>query len=199
MAITILPQPSIEGTTKAEAQESAVGLFRSIYPEGTGLRIVQTSFPFSDGDKIIPYSNGFVDTVQQDLHLEIRTDDVWLVILSQLSFFVNANAESLQDTFVCYKDKRELILDVRPLGLDQMDAGYAAQIMADTVFGALKDSDYGSWMMPDFSITSHSDRSTAAAMFLGAMKAYFDSSILCGCDFPSVTLHGERSGNVPSG
>jgi hypothetical protein len=61
-------------------------------------RIIQSSF--SDLDKpdppcVIPYSSGFVISIirafQQDLHLVLRPDDIWLSILTQFSMFVNGN------------------------------------------------------------------------------------------------------------
>jgi Domain of unknown function (DUF4419) len=40
--------------------------------------------------------------------LAIRPDDVWLVIVTQLSFFVNGNAEQLRKLFVSHEDKKNL-------------------------------------------------------------------------------------------
>ncbi|KAJ4286402.1 hypothetical protein N0V88_008025 [Collariella sp. IMI 366227] len=51
---------------------------------------------------------------QQDLHLWLWPDDVWLAVLTQFSFFVNGNAEALRSFFVTHTDKPELVFDARP-------------------------------------------------------------------------------------
>ncbi|KAJ7757015.1 hypothetical protein B0H16DRAFT_1537706 [Mycena metata] len=56
--------------------------------------------------KVVPNNNGLP---YNDHHaLVIRPDDVWLAILSQFNFFVNANAEALRASFVAHAGKREL-------------------------------------------------------------------------------------------
>jgi hypothetical protein len=63
-------------------------------------------------DCIIPYGNGFVDGIirafQQDLHLVLRPDDVWLAIMTQFNFYVKSHAEELRNKFVNHKGKEEL-------------------------------------------------------------------------------------------
>ncbi|KAJ7732776.1 hypothetical protein DFH07DRAFT_700551, partial [Mycena maculata] len=61
--------------------------------------------------KIIANENGFVNTVMSaysNHYALIRPDDVWLAIIAQFSFFVNANAELLRANFVAHERKREL-------------------------------------------------------------------------------------------
>ncbi|KAJ7604156.1 hypothetical protein FB45DRAFT_1044189 [Roridomyces roridus] len=59
--------------------------------------------------------NGFVHTVVEAYNhhraLVIRPDDVWLAILSQFNFFVNANAELLRANFVAHEGQRKLVVD----------------------------------------------------------------------------------------
>ncbi|KAK1464196.1 hypothetical protein CMEL01_12957, partial [Colletotrichum melonis] len=54
---------------------------------------VQTSVSDAEKDIIVASKNGFISTVlrawEQHLHLELRSDDVWLAIIVQFSFFVN--------------------------------------------------------------------------------------------------------------
>ncbi|KAJ6557870.1 hypothetical protein B0H19DRAFT_1261457 [Mycena capillaripes] len=67
---------------------------------------------------LIPYQNGFVatllDAYTKDRALVIRPDDVWLVILSQLNFFVNAHAELLRANFVEHDGTRSLRIVAAP-------------------------------------------------------------------------------------
>ncbi|KAE9397222.1 hypothetical protein BT96DRAFT_995946 [Gymnopus androsaceus JB14] len=46
--------------------------------------------------------------------VSIRPDDVWIAILTQFSFFVNANAEELRDKFVAHQGQKRL--EVRAVG-----------------------------------------------------------------------------------
>jgi hypothetical protein len=146
---------------------------------------------------LIPNKNGFTHTVirawQQDLHLKIRPDDVWLAILAQLSFFVNANAEALRPIFVAHEGRVEVKVDARPNTIDTFDVGVVAQQLAGMVKERLTDPNIATTLLPKFTTTTPHDQATAAIVFLGAMKEYFSYAVRLGCSFPSVTLLGERS------
>src|SRR6478735_6423430 len=77
-------------------------------------RIIQSSF--SRGalreHRTSASENGFVwsayHAYSNHHHLTIRPEDVWFAILTQLSFFINANAEQLRAFFVSHEGKKEL-------------------------------------------------------------------------------------------
>ena len=109
MPVVIKPDPdSQSGKNRDVATSSPLNLL--LYSSGGHYRcpILHSSFSSqhdSGGStnppsSIVGNNNGFVHTVirawQQDLHLRIRPDDVWLSILTQFSFFVNKNAEELR-------------------------------------------------------------------------------------------------------
>ena len=54
--------------------------------------------------------NTVIGAYSQHRALVIRPDDVWLTILSQFNFFVNANAELLRANFVAHEGQRELVI-----------------------------------------------------------------------------------------
>ncbi|THU79762.1 hypothetical protein K435DRAFT_823835 [Dendrothele bispora CBS 962.96] len=64
--------------------------------------ILQSSFEHLT-EPILPLSNGLVITIvdaySQHHALSLRPDDVWICILTQFNFFVNANAETLRSIF----------------------------------------------------------------------------------------------------
>ncbi|POR32698.1 Uncharacterized protein TPAR_07100 [Tolypocladium paradoxum] len=194
MPTTVRPQPGVLGVNNTKAVSTAQELLRQVSYSDKYKRLLLTSF--TNEERIVPYPNGFVYTVlrawQQDLHLELRPDDVWLAILAQFSFFVNGHAEVLRRVFVAHEGKRSLVVDVRPRSLDTVDMGAVAQELAALVRAQLATPDLADWLLPEFSTTLPIDRSTAAAMFLGTMGQYFDVGVVFGCGFPSVTLHGER-------
>jgi hypothetical protein len=147
--------------------------------------------------QIIPYQNGFVNGIlrafNQDLHLTIRPEDVWLAILVQFNFYVNGNAEMLREVFVTHEGKKTLTVDVTPFKVDFSKMGEVAQTFTGLIEENIVDKGLREWMTPGFSTTTDNDRAVAAFVMMGAMKSYFEYSFLCGCGFPSVTLVGERS------
>ena len=160
--------------------------------------VLHTSFSeHLNGDLIIPYSNGFVDGVlrafNQDLHLVLRPDDVWLAILTQFNFFVNGKAEILRSQFVSHEGKKVLAIDVTPFPLKSIDVGKFAQEMTSLIQENVKDPELQQWIIPNFSTTNDNDRSVASIVMMGTFQAYFEYLMLCGCGFPSVTLLGEKS------
>ncbi|KAH8898554.1 hypothetical protein GQ53DRAFT_635993 [Thozetella sp. PMI_491] len=160
----------------------------------TDLDSVPTS---ASGGGLIPYGNGFVDGImrafQQDLHLVLRPDDVWLAILVQFNFYVNGHAEELRKTFVRHEGKEILAIDVTPATLADVDIGRFAQGMTDLMQEFIIEQDVREWLIPAFSTTTDEDRSVAAIVMMATMKAYFEYVMLFGCGFPSVTLEGEKS------
>ena len=94
--------------------------------------ILQSSFK-KEPLCVIPYGNGFVRgaicAFEQDLHLVLRPDDIWLAILTQFSLFVNNKAEELRSKFVAHEGKKDLILDIRPLSIWDQDIGSLARKM----------------------------------------------------------------------
>ncbi|KAF6815517.1 hypothetical protein CPLU01_14100 [Colletotrichum plurivorum] len=81
-------------------------------------RIIQSSLSSLGETHTSPSENGFVWAAYQAYshhhHLTIRPDDIWFAILTQLSFYINANAEKLRDLFVGHERKKELeVIDRR--------------------------------------------------------------------------------------
>ncbi|KAK4202757.1 hypothetical protein QBC40DRAFT_275659 [Triangularia verruculosa] len=170
-----------------------------------GYKILRSSFSFSDHHEtnttapcsVVSNKNGFAHTIirawQQDLHLRLRPDDVWLAILAQFSFFVDGNAEAVSPIFIAHKEKIPLVIDARPATVQTMDVNSIAQQLASMVKENLKDPSIATTLLPNFTTTTPHDRATASMVFLGTMKEYFDYGIRLGCSFPSVTLLGEKS------
>src|SRR6187549_871702 len=88
-------------------------------------KVLHSSFGnWKDGATLVPYGNGFVDGVirafNQDLHLVLRPDDVWLAILVQFSQYVAGNAEELRHHFVEHDGKQKLCIDARPYSMTDL-------------------------------------------------------------------------------
>ncbi|CAH0057145.1 unnamed protein product [Clonostachys solani] len=172
-------------TSRAWTLESSVpspGLQTNKRPGPEDRPVLRTSFedirldPFGNGASaqgLVPYGNGFVEGVirafEQDLHLVLRPDDVWLAILVQFSFYVNGNAEELRDIFVSHEGKKTLAINLMPASLENINF----EVMSDNT-------------------TTANDRTVSALVLMATMKSYFEYVVMFGCGFPSVTLEGER-------
>lgn len=147
--------------------------------------------------RVARYPNGFVDGIkrayQQDLHLVLRPDDVWLAALSQFSCYVNGHSEELRGKFVKHEGKKELSIDLTPTPLKDVDMEGFALAMTDCMKEHLVDPELVDWLVPSFSTTTHEDRGVAAMVTMATMKHYFEFDMCPGCGFPSVTLLGDKS------
>jgi hypothetical protein len=142
--------------------------------------------------KIEPNKNGFVNTVMsawgQHHAIVIRLDDVWLAIISQFSFYVNANTELLQANFVAHEGKKELVVDV----VGPLDFAYLSCQMGDMIHKNVVDPSLREWILPKFSTTTTNDTTIGAMLMMATMKKYFDYTFGIMCGIPRVTLEGER-------
>jgi hypothetical protein len=89
-----------EGSKSRKNKPILHSSFNEIIPSGPG--------------SVVPHGNGFVNGImrafQQDLHLVLRPDDVWLAITTQFSFYVTRHAEKLRAKFAKYDGKKELMV-----------------------------------------------------------------------------------------
>jgi hypothetical protein len=147
--------------------------------------------------RLQPKRNGFVGTVisayNEHHALIIRPDDVWIAILCQFNFFVNANAELLRANFVAHESKRELeiIADRWP---SDIDFGAMARQMVDLIEKNIVDPLLREWVLPAFTTTTVNDTTTSAVIMMATLKEFFAYEFsLITCGIPRVTLEGEKS------
>ncbi|OHE90609.1 hypothetical protein CORC01_14093 [Colletotrichum orchidophilum] len=199
MPTIVRPPPHLVGVNTDVIATSAADVLR--YVPGYGpprYDILRTSFDSLDGSPgVVPRGHGFSNTIirafQQDLHLTLRPDDVWLAIVVQLSFFVNGTGrpEALRNKFVEHKGRKHIVVDARPAHIATVDIGVILTQLVQLVKSSIKDP-VATKLLLDFSTTTENDRATAAIAFLGTMQNYFSYEIRVGCGFPSVTPLGDR-------
>ena len=137
------------------------------------------------------YGNGFLGTLLQayNSHLDVvlRADDIWITILTQLSYFVNAHAEKLQSRLVGFSGKRELIVhqngDVFTADWPKMFAQLQVKLI-DNVKDDLK------WMTEPFSTTTPIDELVFRGALLSTYQTFFDYTCHMECGIRQVTLLG---------
>ncbi|KAL0573384.1 hypothetical protein V5O48_008581 [Marasmius crinis-equi] len=164
---------------------------------GQSRGIVQTSFTSArlNTSHISVSNNGLVRAAFHAYsghhHLIIRPDDVWVSILSQLTFYVNAHAEELRSFFVAHEGKKQLVV-LEEGTIDSVDVGQLAEYMTHLIQKNVVDPELRSWVIPDFSTTTPNDRVVASVLMMGTLQNYFSYKIKLACGIPSVTLEGER-------
>lgn len=72
------------------------------------------------------------------------------------------------------------------------DIGNIALQMTKLIEENVVDKGIRSWIMPEFSTTTKSDKVVAAVLMMGAMQKYFSYFVAITCGIPSVTLLGKR-------
>ncbi|RPD75601.1 hypothetical protein L226DRAFT_545424 [Lentinus tigrinus ALCF2SS1-7] len=158
--------------------------------------LLQCSLNSDNVKDLAPRSNGFVHAVLEAYgshhHLRIRPDDVWVAILTQLSFYVNKHSEDLRAYFVAHQGKKRLT--VNTVG-DRYSVDYAgiSRQFASLIHKNVVDSTLVEWILPDFTTTTWHDRTIGSMVMMSTLKAYFEYFISIECGIPSVTLEGEKS------
>jgi hypothetical protein len=199
MPVTVRPASHPARKVWPKPATSAQTLFEGSCPKPSrqSKRIVQSSFP-SDltAANICASSNGLVMAVyeaySQHHHLTILPEDIWLCILTQLNFHINAHAENLHSSFVSHKGQKQLV--VTDVGkIENVDVGRLAMQVTKAMDECLVDKDLYSWIMPSFSTTTPTDTVTAAIIMMGSMQKYFRYTMSLICGIPSVTLLGEKA------
>ncbi|KAF4501629.1 hypothetical protein FAGAP_2138 [Fusarium agapanthi] len=123
-------------------------------------------------------------------HLTIRPEDIWFAIITQLSAYINANSEKMQDYFVSHDGQKRLeVVDYATL--HTADYGKLSQKLALQIAKNLKDPALREWVLPSFSTTTEYDHIVGPVLFMGTLQKYFSYGIRILCAIPSVTLLGE--------
>ena len=160
------------------------------------LELVQSSFN-NNPQNIKPSGNGFVygaiEAYSEHHHLQIRPEDIWFAILSQLSFYINRHAEDLRGKLVAHEGKKELVVEISGRDHYSVDFGVFATAMSDKIDTEILDRTLKDWVMPAFSTTTEEDKVVASVLFMGSMQEYFAYVCAIRCGLPSVTLLGEKS------
>ncbi|PVF95614.1 hypothetical protein CPB86DRAFT_567137 [Serendipita vermifera] len=134
--------------------------------------LLQSSFRPSSSFN--PDDNGFVNTVVHAYnwhhHLIIRPDDIWIAILSQINFYVNANAEDLRSKFVAHKGKKKI--EIRTSGTRYTaDFGAIAEQFAARLKKKIVDPSLHKWILPDYTTTTPNDKVVCSVMMMATLKA----------------------------
>ncbi|KAH7129832.1 hypothetical protein B0J13DRAFT_563402 [Dactylonectria estremocensis] len=160
-------------------------------------RIIQSSFSDRtlEEHRTSASKNGFVwaayEAYSHHHHLTLRPEDIWFAIITQLSSYINTNAEKLRSYFAAHDGQKHLTIQMVGGSISTVDFGDFAQQMSHLIDKNVKDAELRAWIMPAFSTTTDTDRVVASVLFMGAMQKYFsyEAHIICG--IPSITLLGE--------
>ncbi|EFA76427.1 hypothetical protein PPL_10192 [Heterostelium album PN500] len=160
------------------------------------LQPLQSSINADDSEKQYYLgSNSFVSSCylaySQHQRLVLRPDDVWIAIMTQFSFYLNANSERLRSRLVDFEGKRELTVVFESTLLS---APYDVMTleMTNLIAKNIKDPSIRDWSMPSFSTTTYDDRIVGAICLMASAKNFFTYVYETDCGLPSVTLLGSE-------
>ncbi|KAE9387934.1 hypothetical protein BT96DRAFT_927325 [Gymnopus androsaceus JB14] len=151
--------------------------FRANEIQNASQELLQSSFDHAMANGgVIHQTNGLVHTLLKaySAHhaVSIRPDDVWIAILTQFSFFVNANAEELRDKFVAHEGQKHLV--VYAVGTCYtVDFGSVAQQMTGLLRQNVKDPAICDWICPNFTTTTDNNITVSSVVMMAMMKKYF--------------------------
>lgn len=205
MPVTFYPSPK-ELTPHADTQPTenaptASSLLDVHFHANGGQRLsqelLQSSLDHDISNGVVIYqNNGLVHTLLEAYSshhaVSIRPDDVWIAILTQFSFFVNANAEELRDKFVPHKGQEHLIVYAAGTRYT-VDFGSMAQQMTGLIAQHVKDPAICQWILPNFTTTTNNDLTVGSVVMMATMKKYFTLEFALRCGIPQVTLEGTNS------
>ncbi|KAK4032811.1 hypothetical protein C8A01DRAFT_40755 [Parachaetomium inaequale] len=175
----------LRNSAASEFPNSTVNIILSSYSgtlEPTGVETANATEIFPSGDSFI---RSAIQAWGEHLHLEIRPEEVWFTILTQLNFYMDLNSEQVRHLFVKHEGQETIYVE---------DVTWTAVLLQfkDEIQARIKTEWLRDWIIPDFSTTNADDVMTANILMMGLMKAYFkyEGGIICG--LPSVTLLGEK-------
>ncbi|EEU46208.1 uncharacterized protein NECHADRAFT_79491 [Fusarium vanettenii 77-13-4] len=197
MPVTIYPADHPAAPRQNEGSSTESGqVFERACPDEykKGQRIIQSSFDKAHENLIHPAKNSFVNAVWEAYnnhhHLFIRPEDVWFSILTQLSFYINKNAEKLRSHFVRHEGKKKVAVRIE----GTLDCAELARLMTERIEDHIFDPKLREWIMPDdFSTAEAPDNVTALILMMGSMQEYFSCTADISCGLPSVTLLGYKT------
>ncbi|OJT14292.1 hypothetical protein TRAPUB_9152 [Trametes pubescens] len=198
MPVTFTVSPVTPNEIRWYESQSPVDVLReSCNPTSDDVGVLlQSSIGKDELRTLSSQSNGFVHGVMHAYaahnHLVIRPDDVWIAILTQLSFYVNAHAEELRAYVVAHEGTRRLT--VSDVGIrHSVDFGRLAHAMTREIHKNVVDSTLAEWILPDFTTTIIKDSTICSVLMMSTLKAYFEYYVDITCGIPTVTLEGTKA------
>jgi hypothetical protein len=147
-----------------------------------------------DADACYSAPSGLVSTIvaayNSHHELVLRPDDVWQAVLTQLSFYIQANAEELRDRFVNFEGKQQLTVYSSGTLFTANFGDMAREMVDSQISQNIKDPSVASWLLPSFTTTTPNDRIVASVSVMATLQAYFAYKFRLCCGIPRVTLQG---------
>lgn len=135
--------------------------------------------------------HGFVgmcfDAYNNHHNLIIRPEDVWMAIVTQLAFYINARSEQLRTTLVNHKNTKKLKVTI-------MECSFtvASRCMGELLRQNITDPTLIDFILPDFSTTTDNDKDIFSMIAMATFKSYFSYIFHFMCGIPQVTLLGTK-------
>ena len=141
----------------------------------------------------IPTHNGFLDAIllaYNNHHALILTpDDVWLAIMTQFSFFMEKNGETMREKFVSFPGQKTLVVKTGG-SLATANWTQLCDMFSEKLVANIEDPSIREWVIPNFSTTTPTHRLAGCITLFSAMKTYFRYRAVFMCGIPKITIEG---------
>eukprot|EP01132_Coremiostelium_polycephalum_P011394 gene11394-13954_t len=126
-------------------------------------------------------------------HLVLRPDDIWFAVINQFSLYLNANSSQLGPKILGEGyDGKKKELEIESNKGSLFDGPYEEMTIAMTelISSKIKDKSIRSWIIPDFTTTTFTDKIVNSIALMATMQSYFSYKYSFRCGLPKVTLLG---------
>lgn len=199
ITIQIASHPSNSYTPPGPAPNSPQQLLNGLGREYacTDNGVVQESVPESDLEYLTPHRNGFLRTILDAYaghhHVVLRPDDLWIAVLSQLNYYLHADAARAYFLPNHPEGSNKKEIPITFIGsADTVNIAVVVNQMTRDLQAQIADSTYRDFILPTFSTTGIEDKIICAVMMLASAEMQFDISVSLMCGIPSITLLGTQ-------
>jgi hypothetical protein len=142
----------VEATPSKSTEKRLANVILESAIENRPATIIQSSASTPDVDFVVTGAWGLVSTIvaayNRHHRLILRPDDVWQAILTQFSFYVNANGEALRDCFVDFQGKKTLVIKMEGILLRLRIAWWMNKLQKTSKIRRLSSGSYQALLRP---------------------------------------------------
>lgn len=170
-----------------QRNEKVFGSDFEVYGADEGFAL--KSFPFRG------ISNHFIRCLHaafmHHLPLQLRADDLWIIIAQGIATHIFKNAEKLREKFVDFEGKKEIVVEDNSLRIGSETNDWSNVLhQFDDGCRALTNNDIVDLMTCDFTTTTTATRTASKCVLFKAMSEYISFRTMTRSGIPSVSLVG---------
>lgn len=142
----------------------------------------------------VPILTGLYNAYTHHCPLKFTPDDFWLLILQEVSYYINSNSEQLRSKLVTIEGKKEIKAYAPVYLKKEMTQSHYRDCIRQVVRKMpkyIKDKKLVQTLTPQFTTSNENNLTVKELCVMSSFKEYFNYRFICyGCGIPSITLTG---------